>query len=278
MEQLKSLSLMIIGNMTGMRHLQPFREVLLGSNDIAEARSHSDEAWREELKAGDNIDAYDDSKIWYQSTIQEIKEVTADERTYKQAYVGFRVYSPDAQKIDDEGRRFAGWSNKFDKWIPLYNTRIQPFKSFAKKWTGKGSPLFDDKIFDDSVDVLMEGQLVKPFAVTRPKKCKSLLLVKIINIFGEVGAIDIIVKRMQDKEDPLPLETFFYYMDILGKIWALLFREYAKKIIPQINEAVHYSLLNAPEQLLRNVRRERIEGIIKSHENLLRRTMDNDDR
>lgn len=35
----------------------------------------------------------------------------------QEAYVGFRVYDDEeGHKVDDEGRRFVGWSNRYDEW------------------------------------------------------------------------------------------------------------------------------------------------------------------
>jgi hypothetical protein len=38
----------------------------------------------------------------------------------KQMLVGFRVYDEDeGHKVDDEGRKFVGWSNRYDEWRSL---------------------------------------------------------------------------------------------------------------------------------------------------------------
>jgi hypothetical protein len=73
------------------------------------------------------IDAHDKS-VWNKSTILEIKEeVVLPDRTVKKAFVAFRIYFEKGPKIDEKGRHYDGWSNRFDEWIPLYSPRIQPF-------------------------------------------------------------------------------------------------------------------------------------------------------
>lgn len=41
--------------------------------------------------------------------------------------VGFMMYHPEGNKEDDDGRKFFGWSDKFDETISAYSPRIQKF-------------------------------------------------------------------------------------------------------------------------------------------------------
>jgi len=77
--------------------------------------------WKEELKVGDEIDAFDKAKVWYASTILEIKETKDTERTRNWFIikVGFRLYREDAQKTDEDGNKYEGWSSRFDEWVPM---------------------------------------------------------------------------------------------------------------------------------------------------------------
>jgi hypothetical protein len=41
-----------------------------------------------------------------------------NERKQKEVYIGYRYYSEEeGHKTDEEGRKFVGWSNKYDAWI-----------------------------------------------------------------------------------------------------------------------------------------------------------------
>ena len=80
---------------------------------------------------------------WYNSTIlsltnhNEPAAGSTPEKNYPMAYIGYRVFNEDGKKIDDDGRRFAGWSKKYDEPIPLYSPRIAKFNS-KTKYLGRG--------------------------------------------------------------------------------------------------------------------------------------------
>ena len=50
--------------------------------------------------------------------MSEKKIVTNDGREQKEIYVGYRIYDEDeGHKTDDDGRKFIGWSNRYDDWV-----------------------------------------------------------------------------------------------------------------------------------------------------------------
>ena len=107
--------------------------------------------------------------------------------------------------------------------------------------------------------------------MVRPKKCKSYVMARLLNVFGERGGFDKILARISNKDNPIPLELLLYYMDCLGSAFPLYHRSFAQEYIPKLQAAVELSILNAPEQSIRNVRKERIDGIVKNLDYLLRR-------
>lgn len=46
--------------------------------------------------------------------------------------IGFRTYNPDGNKEDNNKRKFFGWSESFDEWIPAFSPRIQKSGTHAK--------------------------------------------------------------------------------------------------------------------------------------------------
>ena len=66
----------------------------------------------------------------------------------------------------------------------------------------------EDLVVDDSRDVLFLAPDGKaPFAMVRPSKCKCILLVNLINSFGEMGGFQKILDRINDHENPIPFGT-----------------------------------------------------------------------
>ena len=72
-------------------HRLSLRLAQLGQNCI-------DYTWKEELKIGDEIDAYDWSKVWYHSTIIGFQEqIQPNGRSWTMVHVGLRYYVPDGK-------------------------------------------------------------------------------------------------------------------------------------------------------------------------------------
>lgn len=73
--------------------------------------------WRYDLKTGDFIDCMDDEKDWYKSTITKSRtSENSDGEAVQQIYVAFRTFDEEGSKTDDEGRKFFGWSERYDAW------------------------------------------------------------------------------------------------------------------------------------------------------------------
>jgi hypothetical protein len=61
-----------------------------------------------------------------------LKEEEVNE--YPMVKIGFRVYSPDGDKVDNDQRAFIGWSEGMDESFSAYSPRIQKFGTFAKSF------------------------------------------------------------------------------------------------------------------------------------------------
>jgi hypothetical protein len=246
------------------------------SSDIAPVGEYSTELeWKIEIKVGDEIDAFDKAKQWYASTVLEIKEHTEpDGRKWPLAKVGFRLYFEDAPKVDDDGKKYDGWSSKFDEWLPLASPKIAKLHTYTKPKSGKsGTRSYEDTFIDDSSDPPIKDGEPIIYAVIRTRKCKSYLLVECLNLFGELGGYDKILQRMSDEKEPISFELLSFYMECLGKVFPMYHRDFIASFSFDVKKAVHHAILNAPEASIRNVRKERIESIVTRLNDLLKRVM-----
>lgn len=78
--------------------------------------------WRDKLKVEDRVDTFDTRGNWFLSTVLDTRE---DKPGVRSLYVGFRVYLEDGTKMDLKNRKYEGWTEQHDEWIPAYSIRIQ---------------------------------------------------------------------------------------------------------------------------------------------------------
>lgn len=255
------------------------------SSDVAEEGTQSNvNDWKLSLKEGDQIDAFDKAKSWYASTILSIKEnQTQDGRTFKVAEIGFRIFSENGKKAPETegGKRYDGWSSKFDEWLPLNSPKIEKLYTQAKPHGAKGPTqrrLYEEPQIEDGQDEdWIEGE-PKQYAVFRPRKCKSSLLNRTLNLLGQAGGYDKILTRLRDSENAVSFEQIENFMDIIGSNYHFFHRQFVKEFVPEIKRGIENCILNSPDSIIRNVRQETIEGIVKKLEDLLKRVMKTEDR
>lgn len=99
-----------------------------GANEIMPFGSKTEDfEWRMNIKAGDIIDVCDTSNVWYNSTVlKEAVEEVQPGHQIKEIFIGYRVYDENGDKVDTEGKKFNGWSSRYDEWLSVTNPRIQP--------------------------------------------------------------------------------------------------------------------------------------------------------
>ena len=82
--------------------------------------------WRYEIKIGDLLDVMDDEKDWYKSTVIEDRiSKNKDEEDFREILVAYRTYDPEGSKVDDEGKPFYGWSERYDAWCGITDVQVQ---------------------------------------------------------------------------------------------------------------------------------------------------------
>lgn len=67
-------------------------------------------------------------------------------------------------------------------------------------------------------------------------------------------------------------------MDFLSKTFGSLHKGFAEDYVPKLRDAVSSCILNAPAQSLRDIRKERIDGIIRALDCLMKRVYKKEDR
>ena len=104
-------------------------------------------------KIGDIVDGLDSSNVWYNCTIldKKVEKQTIGEEIIE-IFICYRTYNEKGDKIDSEGRRYSGWSQKYDEWINVTSPRIHPKDKFSKKLYLKASTNDSEDIIDDSND------------------------------------------------------------------------------------------------------------------------------
>jgi hypothetical protein len=86
--------------------------------------------WRLQLEQGDIVDCMDNEKDWYKSTILQTRWTkNADGEDVKEALVAFRIYDEEGSKVDEDNRRFFGWSEKYDDWLSVTSILLQRYKT-----------------------------------------------------------------------------------------------------------------------------------------------------
>lgn len=103
----------------------------LDDSQVAPAGTYVDDFdWRYELKAGDFVDCMDDEKDWYKATILATRSSeNADGQAIPEIHVGFRTFEEEGSKTDDDGRKFFGWSERYDAWYGVTDPQVQRFHS-----------------------------------------------------------------------------------------------------------------------------------------------------
>lgn len=243
------------------------------ANEIAPYKKRcTDYEWRENLNDGDEVDASDTSNVWYNATVLRTRIRKVDEKNIKEIFIGYRVYDEEeGDRYDSEGRKFIGWSSKYDEWFSIANPRIRQKNSMAKKFFMGSSSNNEDVVLDDANDKIysIEGQRI--YGLTRPGHCKSIFTVGLVNKFGEQGGFDKILQRISDIERWAPIEVVSIMMTILENLNSVLHRDFVYEYVPRLKEAVWRNLLESPESNIRNFTKERIDSILNAFDILLKR-------
>lgn len=109
------------------------------------------------------------------------------------------------------------------------------------------------------------------YCITRIGHCRSVFLIDLLNKIGSLGVFDRILERISDRNKWCPIDVTSAYVGIVGNCSAVLHRDFAQDYIPKLWKAVWENILKSPDSNIRNFSKEKIEGLCKEFDSLLKR-------
>lgn len=248
------------------------RVIARDSNEIGIYNTHSKfDSWRDALVPGSLVDCFDNTSFWYNSTVLDKRIVTNSHGTNTtEVLIAFRVYESNADKNDEKGF-YRGWSSKYDEWISIRSPRLTLFGLCARLWSATHVTFNEEKIIDDSNDMLEDTP--DTYCVTRAKYSNSIILIKVLNRFGKAGNFDYMLSVLKDTEKWPSFDVVYTITYFVGKIQGLFHKKFAMNYILQFKDAVFDCLLNAPMNFYREYSKEKLDVMFELIESLLRRVL-----
>ena len=196
--------------------------------------------WRYRLSQGDMIDCIDNEGVWYRSTVLEVKETPMDDvddpqaRPIKEVYVAYRYYNEEeGHKVDDDlgGKKYVGWSNKYDAWLPATSPQIQPVRSISRFYKVAGrTPMQYDGGVSDETDIMYNTEGFAQWVIHRDQSAfaKLKFFPDFINDFGARGGFKKLLKLLRGelKETPMTVKHLWHVTDFLAKVHPLFTRQF----------------------------------------------------
>lgn len=95
--------------------------------------------------------------MWYKATVLETREVKEDPESadppIKDVQIGYRIYEEEGHKQDErDGRKFTGWSHRYDAWLPVNSSLVQRIGTLARHYSvaGKSTMVYEGSVTDES--------------------------------------------------------------------------------------------------------------------------------
>ena len=96
-------------------------------------------------------------------------------------------------------------------------------------------------------------------------------MVRSINKFGEAGGFDIILERIENKQNPMALDVLQHIMKAFGNVHSLFIHDFAVDYFPSLLNAVEKNLMCSSDLNIRNLSKEKIEAVLEALDLLLKR-------
>lgn len=159
---------------------------------------------------------------------------------------------------------FIGWPEKYDEWLDVMSDRLAPLDS---KSYGKRGEL---AIRKEIKFVVPQAKPADPglFAVQTHPQFYSKYYVGVVQSFGEQGGFDMICRRLQVEELPLPLLTRLKLFQAIGMPDELYTPFFFQTNYEWFKKLLTTTVFTIPETDLRNIDRDLLQGVLKSLENM----------
>lgn len=160
--------------------------------------------------------------------------------------------------------------------IPVYSPRIAPWATQVGKTNRDAEINLDD--LEEEMDALFpvpEG-MKRVYAVPRAFQCKSEKFISTINLFGNMGGFEAIMdllenEQMSDKEGELTILIIGCLAQIITNPFPVYHKDFITEFGKRIQDSIAKRLMNTSDASLRDVRKEQIDSVIKSLENITKR-------
>jgi hypothetical protein len=202
--------------------------------------------WRHEIKQGDLIDCMDEEKDWYKSTVVDTRTgQNADGEEFPEIYVAFRTYDPEGSKEDEQGRKFFGWSERYDAWQGATDARVQRLHTCHLQYRrAEGANRVHERPadFDDREDVIYCNTEMTCFAAERIRPfARSYVLVDALNLFGLAGGFERILETMLAAKNGIRSVTLDHLVSLtafLARSQPLWHKQFAASFIDRLTDTL----------------------------------------
>lgn len=214
----------------------------------------------------------DRERDWYKSTILQTRWTKNREGDdVKEALIAFRIYDEDGSKLDDDDRKFFGWSEKYDEWIPVTSIFIQRYKSMHLQYIKVEisnreycRQLLD---FDDRSDLISSNSLPAYFVARRKGYFnRSQVIEDSLNRFGYAGGFYRILEHLESAsrgEVQVSVQSLFRMMYFLRGTMPLWHRQFACWYVDRINGALLATLSYVNQEATEQNKNELVLGPVQ---------------
>lgn len=129
--------------------------------------------------------------------------------------------------------------------------------------------VLEENIIDDSNDLIEDANYA--YFVTRPKKSKSLVLIRNLNRMQAAGLFDLVLQILNNRETWASFDTAYSLTHLVGKIYALFHKRYAMSYVQKFIDAIFGYMLNSPQSYIRDFNKEKVDQMTGLLESLLKR-------
>lgn len=159
---------------------------------------------------------------------------------------------------------FIGWPEKYDEWIDVSSDRLALLDTRSLGKRGELAVRKEIKF------VVHQAKLTdtEEYAANTQPAFYSRYYVGVVQSFGQLGTFNVISKRLQHQELPLPLIMRLKLFEALGMPYEIYTSVFFRSCFDWFKKLATMTLLTIPATELRNVNRDLLQGALKSLEHM----------